>query len=74
MDGQCTSETWLTLGQGLQAQSVVTDASGSGRASLFRDLGAFASGSRFDIHFQIVPDGTTAPALKSGCYEFVISQ
>ena len=74
VDGQCTSTAWLTLGQGLQPLAITTDGTGTGRASLFRDLGAFSPGSRFDIHFQVVPTGSTAPALASGCYEFVVSQ
>lgn len=74
VDGQCTSTAWLTLGQGLQPFAITTDGTGTGRAALFRDLGALAPGSRFDIHFQVVPTGTTAPVLASGCYEFVLSQ
>jgi len=74
VDGQCTSTGWLTLGQGLQPYPIATDATGTGRASLFRDLAAAALGSRFDIHFQIVPTGSTTPVLMSGCYEFVVSQ
>jgi hypothetical protein len=74
VDGQCTSTAWLTLGQGLQPYPITTDATGTGRASLFRDLAAVGLGSRFDIHFQIVPTGTTTPVLQSECYEFVVSQ
>jgi len=74
VDGECTSTAWLTLGQGLQAYPITTDAAGTGRASLFRDLAAVALGSRFDIHFQIVPTGTTTPVLQSECYEFAVSQ
>jgi len=73
VDGQCTSTGWLTLGQGQQPGPVITDASGTGRASLFRDLSAFAPGSRFDIHFRVVETATLTPVLQSGCYEFVIS-
>jgi hypothetical protein len=74
VDGDCTSSGWLTLGNGLQPQAIVTDAAGTGRASLWRDLGAFAPGSRFDIHFQVVPLGTATPVLASDCYQFVISR
>ena len=74
VDGQCTSTGWLTLGQGLQPGPVITDASGTGRASLFRDLSAVAPGSRFDIHFQVVETATLTPVLQSGCYEFVTSR
>jgi hypothetical protein len=74
IDGTCTSTAWLTLGQGLQAYAITTDATGTGRAPLFRDLAAVALGSRFDIYFQIVPTGSTTPVLQSECYEFVVSQ
>jgi hypothetical protein len=74
VDGNCTSSGWLTLGRGLQPQPITTDLSGTGRASLFRDLGAFATGSRFDIHFQVIDAATSTPVLASGCYEFVVSQ
>ena len=73
IDGNCTSSGWLTLGRGLQPQPITTDLSGTGRASLFRDLGAFAPGSRFDIHFRVV-DAASTPVLQSGCHEFVVSQ
>ena len=73
-DGQCTSTMWLTLGLGLQAQAIVTDASGSGRASLFRDLGAVGVGPHFDIYFRVVETATGTPVLQSGCYDFIVSQ
>jgi hypothetical protein len=73
-DGQCTSTAWLTLGQGLQPQAIVTDASGSGGASLFRDLGAVGVGPHFDIYFRVVETATGTPVLQSGCYDFVVSQ
>ena len=74
IDGQCTGTNWLTLGKGLQPQSITTDASGTGRESLFRDLGAFATGSRFDIHFRVVETSTLTPVLESKCYEFAVTQ
>ena len=73
IDGQCTGTNWLTL-KGLQPQPITTDASGTGRESLFRDLSAFATGSRFDIHFRVVETATLTPVLESKCYEFVVSQ
>jgi hypothetical protein len=73
-DGQCTSTAWLTLGQGLQPQPVVTDSSGSGSASLFRDLGAVGVGPHFDIYFRVVETATGTPVLQSGCYDFIVSQ
>ena len=74
VDDQCTSTGWLTLGKGLQPEPIITDASGTGGASLFRDLSAFAPGSRFDIHFRVVETVTMTPVLESGCYQFVISR
>src|SRR5438552_16189139 len=53
-DGNCTSTLWLTLGKGLTPQSILTDANGTARESLWRDVSALPSGSSFDIHFQIV--------------------
>jgi hypothetical protein len=74
IDGQCTSTGWLTLGKGLAAQPIVTDATGTGREELFRDVSAFPVGSRFDIHFRVINSGTAAVVLQSGCYEFTISR
>jgi hypothetical protein len=75
VDGTCTSASgWLTLGAGLTPLAIVTDERGTGRADLFRDLGAFAVGSRFDIHFRIIEDAGGGVVLQSDCYEFAISQ
>ncbi len=75
VDGVCTSASgWLTLGAGLTPQAIVTNDFGTGRAELYRDLGAFPAGSRFDIHFRIIEDGSGNVVLQSGCYEFVISE
>lgn len=73
VDGDCTSTGWLTLGKGTVAQSIVTDDTGTGREALFRNLGAFPPGSRFDIHFRVINATTAAVVLESGCYEFTIS-
>lgn len=45
VDDDCTSSAWLTLGKGLTPQSITTDARGTGREDLYRNLGAFAPGS-----------------------------
>lgn len=75
VDGVCTSASgWLTLGAGLTPLAIVTDTKGTGRAELFRDLGAFPAGARFDIHFRIIEDAGGGVVLQSDCYEFVISQ
>lgn len=73
VDDDCTSTRWLTLGKGLQPQAITTDASGTGREQLFRNLAAFPVGSRFDIHFRVIDAATGAVVLTSRCYQFTIS-
>jgi hypothetical protein len=72
LDGICTGTNWLTLGQGFTPHPIVTDDSGSGRASLWRDLSNQAPGTAFDIHFRVIQDGTTNVPLHSDCYRFVV--
>jgi hypothetical protein len=74
LDGECTSTAWLTLGKGSQPQSITTDATGTGREDLFRDLSAFPVGSTFDIHFRVIEQASGAVVLASQCYQFTISQ
>jgi hypothetical protein len=73
-DDNCTSTGWLTLGKGATPQPLVTDASGTAREELFRDLSAFPVGSRFDIHFRVIRQDNSAVALTSECYQFTITQ
>src|SRR5438132_11414893 len=73
VDDDCTSTGWLTLGKGLQPQAITTDASGTGREQLFRNLAAFPVGSRFDIDFRVLDAATGAVVLTSGCYQYTIS-
>jgi hypothetical protein len=73
IDDDCTGTAWLTLGRGAQPQSIATDASGTGRAELFRDLSAVASGAEFDIHFRVIDAVTRTLVLESGCYQFRVS-
>jgi hypothetical protein len=73
VDDDCTSTAWLTLGRGLEPQSITTDATGTGRQQLFRNLAAFPPGTEFDIHFRVVNALTLAVVLESGCYQFRIS-
>jgi hypothetical protein len=73
VDDDCTSTAWLTLGKGLQPQSILTDEGGTGRAALFRNVSAFQPGTEFDIHFRVVNVQTQAVALESECYQFRIS-
>ena len=72
VDGNCTSTTWLTLGKGLAAQSILTDKFGIGQEKLWRDISAVATGSKFDIHFQVVDAITMAVVLTSDCYEYEV--
>jgi hypothetical protein len=72
LDLVCTGTSWLTLGQGVTPQPIVTDDTGTGRAALWRDLSAFAPGTAFDIHFRVVVAGTTTVALQSDCDRFVV--
>ena len=73
LDDNCTSEAWLTLGDGLAVKELTTDDRGRGREEFYRDLPAAFVGSAFDIHFRIVT-ATTPPVevLRSGCYRFVV--
>jgi hypothetical protein len=72
VDGNCTSTSWLTLGKGLTAQSILTDDKGTGRVELWRDVSSVASGARFDIHFQIIDAVSMDVVLTSDCYEYVV--
>jgi hypothetical protein len=54
-------------------QDIVTDARGTGRAELFRNLGTTAVGSQFDIHFRVI-DAAGTPVLNTDCYQFTVSQ
>ena len=73
VDDDCTSTAWLTLGKGLQPQSIMTDETGTGQEELFRSLPALP-GSEFDIHFRVIEEQTSAVVLTSKCYQFTISQ
>lgn len=73
VDDDCTSAGWLTLGRGLDPQSITTDATGTGRQQLFRNLSALPPGTQFDIHFRVVNATTQAVVLESECYQFRIS-
>ncbi len=72
VDGNCTSTTWLTLGKGLVPQSILTDKNGKGTAALWRDVTAAASGSKFDIHFQVIDALTSAVVLTSDCHQYQV--
>ena len=73
VNDDCTGTNWLTLGKGSVPEDIVTDARGTGRAELFRNLGTTAVGSQFDIHFRVI-DAADTPVLNSDCYQFTVSQ
>jgi hypothetical protein len=75
LDGVCTSAGWLTLGKGLVPQALNTDASGTAREELSRNVSAFPVGAKFDIHFRVVDAATqSVVVLASDCYQFTINQ
>jgi hypothetical protein len=74
VNDDCTGTNWLTLGQGTVPQAITTDATGTGRANLFRNLAAFPLGTQFDIHFRVIDTVTGAVVLESACYQFTVSQ
>lgn len=74
VNDDCTGTAWLTLGKGAAAQALVTDDRGTAREELFRNLGAFQPGAKFDIHFRVIDATTSAVVLTSTCYQFTVSQ
>ena len=74
VDDSCTGMNWLTLGHQATPVAIETDDTGTGRASLFRNLGTAAIGAQFDIYFHVIDAATKAVVLESGCYQFTVSQ
>lgn len=72
LDGNCTGTNWLTLGHGLQPQSILTDHKGNGNEELWRDVSAIPSGTTFDIHFRVINKLTLAVVLTSDCYQYTV--
>ena len=72
IDGNCTGTNWLTLGKGLTPQTILTDAKGNGEEELWRDLSAVASGTVFDIHFQILDASSLEIVLTSDCHAYIV--
>ena len=68
----CSSTAWLTLGEGLQPKSIVTDAHGNGNANLWRDVTAIARGTAFHIRFQVLDATTLATVLTSNCFDYTV--
>lgn len=74
LDGACTGESWLTLGDGPVVRPLLTNDRGTGRDTFYRDLPQNFVGQKFDIHFRIVasPNPPYGETLRSGCYQFVV--
>jgi hypothetical protein len=72
LDGNCTSASWLSLGQGLTSFPITTDETGSGRAELFRSVPPTA-GATFDIHFRVIEEASGNIVLQSSCYTYTVS-
>lgn len=68
----CSSNVWLTLGEGLQPKAIVTNTHGDGNAKLWRDITGIPRGAAFHIHFQILDAETSAPVLTSDCYDYTV--
>jgi len=69
---QCSSTAWLTLGEGLEPKSIVTDITGNADVNLWRDVSAIPSGTQFYIHFQVIDSLTSKVVLTSGCYQYTV--
>lgn len=74
INDDCAGTNWLTLGKGATPQAITTDERGTGRESLFRNLGTAAIGATFDIHFRVIEQASGAVVLESSCYQFVVTQ
>ena len=70
--GGCLSTAWLTLGLGLDPQSIRTDKYGNGHAKFWRDVSTVASGTEFYIHFQVIDSLSTKTRLTSDCYTYTV--
>ena len=68
----CSSVAWLTLGEGLQPKSIITNAHGDGYAKIWRNISGIARGVGFHIHFQIVDAVTLETVLTSDCYDYTV--
>ena len=74
VNDDCTGTNWLTLGWGTTPRALTTDDRGTGRVSLFRNLGTVPLGTTFDIHFRVIDATTHAVVLNSGCFQFTVTQ
>ena len=74
VNDECTGTNWLRLGQGLIEKTIETGDRGTGRAALSRNFMLIPLGTQFDIKFRVVDAVSSAVVLKSGCYQFTVSQ
>ena len=72
VDDDCEGTNWLTLGRGLEPQTIETNERGFGRADLFREL-TVPDGTRFDIQFRVIDSVTQDVVLVSSCHQFTVS-
>ena len=70
IDDNCTSGSWLTLGEGAVVTDIVTDDRGTAKQDLFRVL-TTPVGTPFDIHFRVVTT-SGVPVLTSDCYQYYV--
>jgi len=68
----CSSTAWLTLGLGLQPESIHTDGFGNGHADLWRNVSSVARGTSFHIHFQVIDSVSSEVVLTSDCYDYTV--
>ena len=68
----CSSTAWLTLGDGLQPRSIITNAQGHGYANIWRDITGIPRGTAFHIRFQIVDAVSLSPVLTSSCFDYTV--
>ena len=71
-DCNCTSTTWLTLGNGTADLVIQTNSRGFGKAQFSRNLSAVPPGTTFDIHFQVIDAVSTNVVLTSHCHQFTV--
>ena len=71
VDDNCTSSSWLTLGEGTAPQDIITDDHGTANQDLFRVLPSTSIGTPFDIQFRVVTTAG-APVLVSDCYQYYV--
>ena len=72
LDGNCTGTNWLALGKGLTAQSILTNQKGDGSEELWRSVTAIASGTIFDIHFEVRDKANNEVVLSSDCHQYTV--